>query len=164
MRCPVCHKIENRVLESRAAEGGQSVRRRRECLKCEHRFTTYERIEFAPIVVLNAKGEREEFDRTKLLRDVMRACDRTAVPEPVMETLVTSVESELQQRANREITNQEVSELVLQHLRSISEVAYIRYASLNCDFEDVQGFMAALERLQQDSRATSSDVALSQSA
>jgi transcriptional repressor NrdR len=115
-------------------------------------------------VVLNAKGEREEFDRTKLLRDVMRACDRTAVPEPVMETLVTSVESELQQRANREITNQEVSELVLQHLRSISEVAYIRYASLNCDFEDVQGFMAALERLQQDSRATSSDVALSQSA
>lgn len=161
MRCPVCHKIENRVLESRAAESGQSVRRRRECLKCGHRFTTYERIEFAPIVILNDRGEREEFDRSKLLREVLRACDRTSVPEPEVETLVTTVESELQQRVNREITSQEVSELVLQHLRSLSEVAYIRYASLYCEFEDVQGFVAALERLKQDS-GSSPDVAVSQ--
>lgn len=164
MRCPACHHLENRVLESRSAEGGQSVRRRRECLKCNHRFTTYERIEFAPIVILKENGEREEFDRSKLLKEVMRACDRTEVPEPEMETVVSAVESELQQRVNREITRQEVSELVLQQLRSLSEVAYIRYASLHCDFQDVQSFVAALERLKQDAGSASSDIALSQPA
>jgi transcriptional repressor NrdR len=146
MRCPVCHHLENRVLESRSAEGGQSVRRRRECLKCTHRFTTYERIEFAPIVVIKQDGERESFDRTKLLREVVRLCDRTTVSEADIEALIGAVESDLQQRTNREIESREISELVLPHLRSLSEVAYIRYASVYCDFENVKGFVEALDR------------------
>lgn len=148
MRCPACHHLENRVLESRSAEGGQSVRRRRECLKCGHRFTTYERIELAPIVVLKQNGDRESFDRGKLLREVIRICERTSIAEAQIETLVSAVESELQQRINREITSQEISELVLEHLRSLSEVAYIRYASVYCDFQNIEGFLETLERLK----------------
>lgn len=148
MRCPVCHHLENRVLESRSAESGQSVRRRRECLKCTHRFTTYERIEFAPIVVINQNGERQSFDRSKLLREVIRACDRTHVPEAEVEALVSAVEAELQQRTYREIESREISDLVLQHLRSLSEIAYIRYASVYCDFENVESFVETLDRLR----------------
>lgn len=144
MRCPACHHLENRVLESRSAEGGQSVRRRRECLKCGHRFTTYERIEFAPLVVLKQSGDRETFDREKLLREVIWAFERTAVPASEIETLVSTVEAELQQRSNREIKSQEISELVLQHLRSLSEVAYIRYASVHCEFENLESFLHTL--------------------
>lgn len=150
MRCPVCHHLENRVLESRSAESGQSVRRRRECLKCTHRFTTYERIEFAPIVVINQDGERQSFDRSKLLREVMRACDRTNAPDSEVEALVSAVEAELQQRTYREIESREISDLVLQHLRSLSEIAYIRYASVYCDFENVESFVATLDRLRSE--------------
>ncbi|NDJ15772.1 transcriptional regulator NrdR [Myxacorys almedinensis] len=151
MRCPVCHHLENRVLESRSAESGQSVRRRRECLKCTHRFTTYERIEFAPIVVIKQGGERESFDRAKLLREVIRSCDRRNVLDSEIEGLVSGVEADLQQRTHREIESREISELVLQRLRSLSEVAYIRYASIYCDFENVEGFVETLGRLRSDS-------------
>lgn len=148
MRCPACHHLENRVLESRSAESGQSVRRRRECLKCNHRFTTYERIELAPIVVLKQNGDRESFDRGKLLREVVRICERTAIAEPQLELLVSAVESELQQRINREVSSQDINDLVLQQLRALSEVAYIRYASVYCDFENIKEFLETLNRLK----------------
>lgn len=160
MRCPACHNMENRVLESRSAESGQSVRRRRECLKCKERFTTYERIEFAPLVVLSqaigafgaSQGvNRSAFDRQKLLRSIERICERTTVSESEIETLVSSIEAELQQRANREIFSREISELVLLRLRSISEAASIRYASAYCDFENINEFLATLDRVQQAS-------------
>lgn len=156
MRCPACHHLENRVLESRSAEGGQSVRRRRECLKCSHRFTTYERIEFAPLVVVKQSGDRENFDRDKLLREVMRAFERTLVPATEVETLVSTVETELQQRSNRELKSQEISELVLQYLRSLSEVAYIRYASVHCEFEDIESFLNTLNSAQPSEEASPS--------
>jgi transcriptional repressor NrdR len=147
MRCPACHHLENRVLESRSAESGQSVRRRRECLKCNHRFTTYERVEFAPLVVVKENGNRESFDREKLARSLARVCERTTISQTQIEALVSSIEGMLQQRTNREILSREISELVLQQLRVISEAACIRYASVYCEFENVQEFLATLERV-----------------
>lgn len=158
MRCPACHNLENRVLESRSAESGQSVRRRRECLKCNHRFTTYERVEFAPLVVVKENGNRESFDREKLVRSLMRVCERTTVSETEVETLVSSIEARLQQRTNREILSREVSELVLQQLRALSEAACIRYASVYCEFENVQEFLETLEQFtQSEEQSNSSD-------
>jgi len=101
MRCPVCHHFENRVLESRSADTGQSVRRRRECLKCGYRFTTYERVEAAPIMVIKRSGQRELFDRTKLFQGAMRACEKSNVSEVDLDRIVTVVESDLQQRVVR---------------------------------------------------------------
>jgi len=147
MRCPSCHHPDNRVLESRSAELGQSVRRRRECLRCTHRFTTYERIEFVPIVVLKRSGERESFDRSKLLRELVRACEKTTVMESRVERLAEEIESDLQQRVGREVTSAEIIELVLHHLRSLNEVAYIRYASIYCKFDGIQDFVDAIDQL-----------------
>ncbi len=167
MRCPACHNMENRVLESRSAESGQSVRRRRECLKCKERFTTYERIEFAPLVVLSQAAvafgatqsvNRSAFDRQKLLRSIERICERTTVSESDIETLVSTVEAELQQRANREIFSREISELVLLRLRSMSEAASIRYASAYCDFENIDEFLATLDRVQEASLSARTDL------
>jgi len=147
MRCPSCHHPDNRVLESRSAELGQSVRRRRECLRCTHRFTTYERIEFVPIVVLKRNGERESFDCSKLLRELVRACEKTTVMESRIERLAEEIESDLQQRVGREVTSAEIIELVLHHLRSLNEVAYIRYASIYCQFDGIQDFVDAIDQL-----------------
>ncbi|MGG6263586.1 transcriptional regulator NrdR [Leptolyngbya sp. AN03gr2] len=150
MRCPACHNMENRVLESRAADSGQSVRRRRECLKCNHRFTTYERVEFAPLVVVKENGNREGFDREKLVRSLTRICERTAIGTAQVETMVSTIESALQQRTNREILSSEISELVLQELQPLSEAACIRYASVYCQFENITEFLATLARVNSD--------------
>jgi transcriptional repressor NrdR len=147
MRCPFCQHPDNRVLESRSAEAGQSVRRRRECLKCGHRFTTYERIEFVPVIVLKRGGERESFDRSRLLRELLLACDKTQVEERRIERVVDEIEAELQQRVIREVTSPDITKLALQHLRAVSEVAYIRYASLYCQFDGIQDFVGAIENL-----------------
>ncbi|HEY9616380.1 MAG TPA: transcriptional regulator NrdR [Microcoleaceae cyanobacterium] len=148
MRCPFCQYTDNRVLESRSAEAGQSVRRRRECLKCGRRFTTYERIEFVPITVIKRDGERESFDRYKLLRGIVRACEKTNVPSAHVETLVDEIEAELQQRAVREVNSSEIGELVLQRLRELSEVAYIRFASVYRQFQGIRDFVDTLNHLQ----------------
>jgi transcriptional repressor NrdR len=148
MRCPFCQFTDNRVLESRSAEAGQSVRRRRECLRCSRRFTTYERIEFVPITVIKRNGDRESFDRSKLLRGVMRACEKTGVPLEQTEALVDEIEAELQQRAVREVNSNEIGELVLQNLRSLSEVAYIRFASVYRQFRGIRDFVDTLNDLK----------------
>src|SRR4028118_2040870 len=126
MQCPFCQHTDSRVLESRSAEVGRSVRRRRECLSCQRRFTTYERIEFVPITVLKQSGERELFDRSKLLRGILHACQKTGISALRLEALVDEIESEIQQRAVREVKSREIGELVLQQLKSLSEVAYVR--------------------------------------
>ncbi|OUC11914.1 MAG: transcriptional regulator NrdR [Alkalinema sp. CACIAM 70d] len=149
MRCPVCHHLENRVLESRSADSGQSVRRRRECLKCDHRFTTYERIEIVPITVIKRSGTREVFDRNKLLQGVLKACEKSGVPESVLESLVLSVESQVQQRASREVTSREIGQLVLDQLRQVNEVAYIRFASVYSQFQGLDDFLEVLNQLKQ---------------
>lgn len=152
MRCPICHHLENRVLESRSADSGQSVRRRRECLKCGHRFTTYERIEVSPVTVVKRSGQRELFDRTKLLQGIMRACEKSGVSDLDLDRIVTTVEGYLQQRASREVTSLEIGEMVLSELRSISEVAYIRFASVYSQFQGLEDFLQVLEQLRLSQR------------
>lgn len=148
MRCPFCQHSDNRVLESRSAEAGQSVRRRRECLKCGHRFTTYERIEFVPITVIKRNGDRESFDQSKVLRGIARACEKTGIETAQIENLVDEIEAELQQRAHREVGSQEIGELVLRHLARLNEVAYIRFASVYRKFQGIRDFVDTLSQLE----------------
>ncbi|HBB32106.1 MAG TPA: transcriptional regulator NrdR [Cyanobacteria bacterium UBA8803] len=148
MQCPYCQYTDSRVLESRSTEAGQSVRRRRECLRCKHRFTTYERIEFVPVTVIKRDGKRESFDRSKLLRGIVRACEKTGIDQRRLEALVDEIEAEVQQRFGREITSNEIGELVLQYLRGESEVAYVRFASVYRQFQGIRDFVETLDHLK----------------
>jgi transcriptional repressor NrdR len=148
MRCSFCQHPDNRVLESRSAEAGQSVRRRRECLKCGRRFTTYERIEFVPITVIKRSGDRESFDRSKLLRGIVRACEKTGVSANQMEALVDDIEAALQQRSTHEVSSSDIGEIVLENLRELNEVAYIRFASVYRKFQGIRDFIETLDHLQ----------------
>lgn len=157
MRCPYCQHTDSRVLESRSTEAGQSVRRRRECLQCKHRFTTYERIEFVPITVIKRGGERESFDGSKLLRGIVRACEKTCVSQGRIEEIVDEIEAELQQRTLREVTSNEIGELVLQHLQVLSEVAYVRFASVYRQFQGIRDFVETLNHLETNTDQTCAD-------
>ncbi|PSB04214.1 transcriptional regulator NrdR [Merismopedia glauca] len=148
MQCPYCEYTDSRVLESRCTEEGQSVRRRRECLRCRHRFTTYERIEFVPITVVKRDGHKESFDRCKLLRGIVRACEKTGINADILDNLVGEIESEIEQRLDRDISSQEIGALVLHHLRSLSEVAYVRFASVYRQFQSIEDFIEILNHLQ----------------
>jgi transcriptional repressor NrdR len=148
MQCPYCQHTDSRVLESRSTEAGQSIRRRRECLRCKHRFTTYERIEFVPVTVIKRDGKRESFDRSKLLRGIVRACEKTGIPQRRLEALVDEIEAEVQQRFGREVTSNEIGELVLQYLRGESEVAYVRFASVYRQFQGIRDFVDTLDHLK----------------
>jgi transcriptional repressor NrdR len=155
MRCPYCQHPDNRVLESRSTEAGNSIRRRRECLHCKRRFTTYERIEFVPITVIKRDGKRESFDRSKLLRGIVRACQKTGITQPRLEELVDDIEGLLQQRAVREVSSFEIGELVLEQLRNLSEVAYVRFASVYRQFQGICDFVDTLKHLQNQDPTTS---------
>jgi transcriptional repressor NrdR len=148
MQCPYCQHTDSRVLESRSTEAGQSVRRRRECLLCKHRFTTYERIEFVPVTVIKRDGKRESFDSSKLLRGIVRACEKTGIPQRRLDALVDEIEAEVQQRFGREVSSNEIGELVLQYLRSESEVAYVRFASVYRKFQGIRDFVETLDHLK----------------
>lgn len=148
MRCPYCQHTDSRVLESRSTEAGQSVRRRRECLLCKHRFTTYERIEFVPVTVIKRDEKRESFDRSKLLRGIVRACEKTGIAQRRLEAIVDEIEAEVQQRFGREVTSQEIGELVLQYLKTESEVAYVRFASVYRKFQGIRDFVETLDDLK----------------
>lgn len=148
MQCPFCQHTESRVLESRSAESGQSVRRRRECLQCKRRFTTYERIEYVPVTVIKRDGDRESFDRSKLWRGIVRACEKTGVDPGRIESLVDEIEAGLQIRTLREVTSNEIGSLVLSRLQSLNEVAYIRFASVYRKFQGIRDFVDTLEQFQ----------------
>ncbi|NEQ67437.1 MAG: transcriptional regulator NrdR [Symploca sp. SIO2D2] len=150
MQCPNCQHSDSRVLESRSTEAGQSIRRRRECLRCKHRFTTYERIEFVPVTVIKRDGKRESFDRSKLLRGIVRSCEKTGISQRRLEVLVAEIEAQLQQRFGREVTSNEIGELVLQYLREESEVAYVRFASVYRKFQGIRDFVETLDDLKGD--------------
>lgn len=152
MQCPFCQHPNNRVLESRSAESGRSIRRRRECLECQRRFTTYERIEYVPITVIKQSGDRESFDRSKVLRGIVRACEKTGVQSNLLESLVDDIEAELQQRARREVASTEIGELVLKRLKQLNEVAYIRFASVYRQFQGIQDFTETLNHLNAETR------------
>jgi transcriptional repressor NrdR len=129
------------------------VRRRRECLNCDFRFTTYERVETVPITVVKRNGNRETFNRSKLLHGLLRACEKTGLEPAALESLVDDMELVLQQRAKREVTSNEIGELVLERLKTMSEVAYVRFASVYRQFRSVSDFVATLEGLGQAGRA-----------
>ncbi len=155
MLCPFCQYTDSRVLESRSAEVGHSIRRRRECLKCQRRFTTYERIEFIPITVLKRDGSQESFDRSKLLRGMIRACEKTGISQEKMEAMIDEIEAQLQSRSNRNVSSVEIGEIVLEQLQSVSEVAYVRFASVYRQFKGVRDFAEALNQLNQQSERPS---------
>ncbi|BAZ46559.1 hypothetical protein NIES4102_35950 [Chondrocystis sp. NIES-4102] len=150
MHCPNCQHTESRVLESRSTESGQSIRRRRECLNCKQRFTTYERIELVPITVIKRDSSRESFDRDKLLRGILRACEKTKVSYQKAELIVDNIEARLQQNPGREFSSSEIGELVLQNLRYENEVAYIRFASVYRKFQGIKDFIETLNHLQSE--------------
>ena len=153
MQCPSCQNTDRRVLESRESDGGRSVRRRRECLHCDFRFTTYERVETVPITVIKRNGSREIFSRSKLLHGLNRACEKTGLDANRLETMVENVELQLQQRSGRDISSVEIGELVLIQLKGISEVAYIRFASVYRQFQGIDDFVATLETMHSDKNA-----------
>ena len=152
MHCPYCQYTESRVLESRSTEAGLSIRRRRECLRCQHRFTTYERIEFVPITVIKRDLSRESFDRSKLLRGIVRACLKTGVADGKLEDIVDEIIAQLQQQLRREVTGAEIGELVLEYLQPESVVAYVRFASVYQQFQGIRDFVAILKRLEEESK------------
>jgi transcriptional repressor NrdR len=153
MECPYCQFTDSRVLESRSTESGQSIRRRRECLKCKHRFTTYERIEFIPVTVIKRDEEREYFDRSKLLRGMVHACQKTGLAHDTLERIVDEIESGLQSRSRREVTTAEIGDLVLAQLKPLNEVAYVRFASVYQQFQGISDFLTTLSEFQKKEAA-----------
>lgn len=147
MRCPFCSFGESKVIDSRAAEEGSSIRRRRECLQCARRFTTYEVIEESPLMVIKKDGRRELFDRTKLLNGILRACEKRPIPLSVVENVVDKVEKELRNLMEREVSSRAIGETVMRHLKDIDQVAYVRFASVYRQFADINNFMQELETL-----------------
>lgn len=152
MQCPACQNTDSRVLESRSADTGKSVRRRRECLNCSFRFTTYERVETMPIAVIKKDGSRELFSKDKLIKGISRACEKTNFSSESIINFVDSIESQILQGANKDIKSSEIGELILDNLRKENEVAYIRFASVYRKFNGVKDFIATLQALKGDSK------------
>ncbi len=147
MQCPSCQNTDSRVLESRAADGGKSVRRRRECLNCEFRFTTYERVETVPITVMKRNGSKEIFNRDKLIQGLSKACEKTNLGPGRIGVMVDELELKIQQRSNREISSADIGDMVLRELRTTNEVAFVRFASVHRQFQGIKDFMTALESI-----------------
>ena len=146
MKCPYCGFSESKVVASRPADEG-SIRRRRECLQCERRFTTYETVESLPMVVIKKDGSRQTFDRSKVLRGIQRSCEKRPVPVADMERMALEIEQELQNKLEREISTELVGEMVMDKLKKADEVAYVRFASVYRQFKDINTFMSELNKL-----------------
>ena len=150
MRCPFCGFGESKVIDSRPAEEGSSIRRRRECLSCRKRFTTYETVESLPIVVIKKDGSRQSFDRNKVLRGMIRACEKRPVSLADLERIAGEIELDLQNSMEREIRTELIGEQVMNRLKKVDEVAYVRFASVYRQFKDIDSFMAELNKLLAD--------------
>ncbi len=147
MRCPYCSHTGSRVVDSREAKDGTEIRRRRECNTCGRRFTTYERVEETPASVIKRDGRRETFDREKLLAGLLTACEKRPVPRAKLEQIADRVEAEIASRGDREMSSEEIGNLVIEQLRELDQVAYVRFASVYRRFEDVNQFMQELRKL-----------------
>ena len=147
MKCPYCGFEESKVIDSRPADEGERIRRRRECLKCGKRFTTHEVIETVPIVVVKRDKSREVFDRSKLTAGILRACEKRPVSIEMIEKMVDSIEAQLQSSLDREVTSMTIGELTMDQLKNVDEVAYVRFASVYRQFKDINTFMEELNKL-----------------
>lgn len=152
MRCPYCGFMESRVLDSRPAEDGNAIRRRRECGECNRRFTTYEKVDEIPLIVVKKDGRREVFDRGKLLSGIIKACEKRQIPLAEMEAIVGDIEKDLRNKMEMEIGSVNIGELVMDRLRDLDEVAYVRFASVYRQFRDVNNFIQELEKLLKDNK------------
>ena len=147
MRCPFCKEEDSRVIDSRSADDGNTIRRRRECTSCGKRFTTYETVEKIPLMVIKNDGRRVVFDRNKLLNGLIRSCDKRDIPTERIVALADEIEKELRNTMNREVYTRDIGELVMEKLKNFDEVAYIRFASVYRKFADISGFREELEAL-----------------
>lgn len=147
MKCPFCGFEESKVVDSRSTDDGDRIRRRRECLQCTKRFTTYEIIEHVPIVVVKKDGSREAFDREKLLNGLLRACEKRQVPVKVLEDAVDDIENQLQNSLDREVKSTLIGEYAMEKLMKIDDVAYVRFASVYRQFKDINSFHEAINKL-----------------
>ena len=147
MQCPFCKYHDSKVVDSRSADEGTTIRRRRECISCQKRFTTYETLELTPLIVLKKNGERERFERQKLLGGILRSCEKRSIPLEKIEKLVTEVEKELRDISTGEVPITEIGELVMTKLQELDQVAYVRFASVYRQFADVSSFLEALHTI-----------------
>lgn len=147
MKCPFCAEIEDRVIDSRVSQEGSVIRRRRECVGCERRFTTYERIEETLPLVVKKDGRREVFERTKILAGLKRACEKRPVSTADLERIVLDIERTLQESGEKEVASSRLGEVVMKHLQALDEVAYVRFASVYREFRDISEFMSELSEL-----------------
>jgi transcriptional repressor NrdR len=147
MKCPSCGHLEDKVIDSRSAKEGQAIRRRRECLGCHKRFTTYETVETTPLLVIKKDGRREPFHRDKILNGLLRACEKRPIPAEKIRAIVDKLEAELMQKGQDEVQSSEVGERVMEELHRLDEVAYVRFASVYRHFKDLNQFLEELRSL-----------------
>lgn len=152
MKCPYCSYEESKVIDTRPTEEGEAIRRRRECMKCEKRFTTYEKIENIPIMIIKKDKRREQFDREKVLSGLLKACQKRPVSTEALENLVNEIEATIANSMEREVTSEQIGELVMEKLKDLDEVAYVRFASVYRQFKDISTFMSELTKLLSDKK------------
>ncbi|MGM0369972.1 MAG: transcriptional regulator NrdR [Bacillota bacterium] len=150
MKCPYCTNLESKVVDSRATQDNTTIRRRRECLGCEERFTTYERIDDLPVMVIKRDGNRERFSRNKILKGLLKSCEKRPISRNEIESVVNSIEQKVKNQMENEVDSTIIGELVMDHLRKIDEVAYVRFASVYREFKDIETFRQELDKLLGD--------------
>lgn len=147
MKCPFCAHVHDKVVDSRESKDGSAIRRRRQCLKCKRRFTSYERIDEIPSVVVKKDGRRERFDRQKVLAGILKACEKRPVSMSQLETIADNAEAMVQESSEREVSTRAIGEMIMNELKNLDKVAYVRFASVYLDFKDVGEFMSELKDL-----------------
>lgn len=150
MKCQYCGGLESKVIDSRMTEEGNSIRRRRECEACHKRFTTYERIEQISIMVIKKDKTREYFDREKILKGILRSCEKRKITLEQMEDIVDNIEKEIQNSMKREVSSLEIGEMVMKHLKNLDEISYVRFASVYREFKDLDSFMEELKQMMSE--------------
>ena len=150
MKCPYCGEVDSKVIDSRPTEDGEKIRRRRECLNCKKRFTTYEIVETVPLMVVKKDRSREVFDRQKLLNGMLRACEKRPVSLKALEQIVDQIEQKLKNALEGEASSRSIGELALEQLRQVDQVAYVRFASVYREFQDIDSFLQELKKMQQE--------------
>jgi transcriptional repressor NrdR len=150
MKCPYCSYQEDKVIDSRPTDEGATIRRRRECLSCHKRYTTYEKVESLPVMVVKKDGSRQPYEREKVRKGILRACEKRSVSVDQIESIVDDIESHISNSLEREVTTEFIGELVMERLRGLDEVSYVRFASVYRQFKDINTFMAELNKLLND--------------